>query len=1368
MAINIKFDLVGNPEPPTIILANKNGNKLGQLNINTDSIELSDKFNEASEISFTINKYINGKLAPLWDKIIDFKLVYCKEWDVWFEIKVELDEETKTVKTVFCTQLGQAELSQIMLYDIEINTENDIERDDYKISILYDGENQDGSILHRILEKAPHYSIAYVDPTIAKIQRTFSFDDISIYDALQEIAEEIGCLFVFNSNSNEEGKIQRTISVYDLQQNCNDCEHRGEFTDSCPKCNSTNITNGYGEDTLIFVTSDELASDGIQLVTDTDSVKNCFKLEAGDDLMTATIRNCNPNGTDYIWYLSNTVKEDMSEELVDKLESYDELYEQYYKEHVSNIDSELLDNYNALIHKYSCLSTTVENLTISSHGTGGSFSCTYGKSLVQDGNSIGVEEEFTASSVISIDVLTSAIIGNYVVLGSGIYYIPIDAEFSSSSSTTNYVTTYRLKVDKAEKIEELYDFDNLQKISTQIIGYPALMEAYYNTTDFELYLKSELMPSVEMSDTNAQEQAALLTSSSLSSVAVADITVASLATVDSAVLSMAKTIVRPTYKIEINSSEMYDEGNSRIWSGDFVVTSYSDEEDVATSNVISIEINDDLESFIEQKLDRALNKENTDDLSISGLFEKECEDFCKELKKYALNPLISLHDACQACIDILIEQGVGNGESWSDTEEGSDGNLYEKLYVPYYDKLAAIESEIKVREDDISVIVGVYDANGNLVTEGIQTHIEKCKNEIQDTLNFENYLGSELWLEFCTYRREDKYSNENYISDGLNNAELFKRALEFYEVAENEIYKSSELQHSISATLNNLLAIQKFKPLVDSFSVGNWIRVQVDDNIYKLRLLKYDIDYSDFNIIQVDFSDVIKIKNGTTDIQDVLSQASSMATSYDSVKKQANQGEEAKATVEQWISGGLNSAYVQIQSNDSEDITLTKNGLLCRSYDDVTGTYLPEQLKLTHNIMAYTDDDWKSVRQAIGKHRYVFYDKNENEFVNKIGYGINADFVTAGVVSGSQIIGGDIYSDNYSKTGLTGSYLNLRDGTFSFGGGSLRFEGGKLTISSPDIPTTDTITQINEEYLKTTSVYAENLQVGSANIVGELTASQINTTGLIAENISATTIEGKSLIGGEIFIGDENGTYAQITPDGELKCNSGKISIFEFDEDSFIAAYNEIIDYKFSQSDFLITIRDSSYDIVAGIYATTETEVAGSGYIGIEASNVVYIKADEIVNIGGYSSRNNNIADFNISEKRLDLYGDLYVENINYSNSLNNSSDKRLKNDLGDISESEAFNILNNLDIKKFTYKSDEDNKIRYGIYAQDLRDILKNLDIGYVSALSIYNPNTKEYITDLNHSEDDVVYGVDYMQFIPLLIKAYQNLLNKIKELES
>ena len=223
-----------------------------------------------------------------------------------------------------------------------------------------------------------------------------------------------------------------------------------------------------------------------------------------------------------------------------------------------------------------------------------------------------------------------------------------------------------------------------------------------------------------------------------------------------------------------------------------------------------------------------------------------------------------------------------------------------------------------------------------------------------------------------------------------------------------------------------------------------------------------------------------------------------MASSYDSVKRQANKGSEAKNTVNDWIANGLNTALVQIQSNDNEDIIVTKNGLLGRSYDEITGTYSPEQIKLTHNIIAYTDDNWQTVRQAIGKHKYKYYDKDADAFVDRTGYGITSEFLTSGFVSGSQIVGGDIYSDNYSASG-TGSYLNLRDGTFSFGGGALRFDGKKLIISSNVADTN--ITEVNEGWLKTTGVYAQNLQVKSTNIDGVLTIGQLPSTVAEIEDI---------------------------------------------------------------------------------------------------------------------------------------------------------------------------------------------------------------------------------------------------------------------------
>ena len=120
MAIKVKFDVARTPEFPTLVLAKRDGTKLGMLT--PCEVNLKGCLNDADEIQFKIFKETDGIQYPLWDDLVNFKLIWCKEWNAWFEITVELDETNpkNIVKNVNCVGLGEAELSQVMLYTIEI------------------------------------------------------------------------------------------------------------------------------------------------------------------------------------------------------------------------------------------------------------------------------------------------------------------------------------------------------------------------------------------------------------------------------------------------------------------------------------------------------------------------------------------------------------------------------------------------------------------------------------------------------------------------------------------------------------------------------------------------------------------------------------------------------------------------------------------------------------------------------------------------------------------------------------------------------------------------------------------------------------------------------------------------------------------------------------------------------------------------------------------------------------------------------------------------------------------------------------------------------------------------------------------------
>ncbi len=104
---------------------------------------------------------------------------------------------------------------------------------------------------------------------------------------------------------------------------------------------------------------------------------------------------------------------------------------------------------------------------------------------------------------------------------------------------------------------------------------------------------------------------------------------------------------------------------------------------------ITITINDSIETYLKQKIEKSLSKNENYDLSIANLFKMSENDFKVEIRKYCLNRLTAFYGACQSCLDILIEQGIADKESWNASGK-TDKNLYDNLYLPYHTKLEAL------------------------------------------------------------------------------------------------------------------------------------------------------------------------------------------------------------------------------------------------------------------------------------------------------------------------------------------------------------------------------------------------------------------------------------------------------------------------------------------------------------------------------------------------------------------------------------------------------------------------------------------------------------------------------------------------------
>lgn len=888
---------------PTVVIKRRTYENIGSVPIS--DMVYTNHFNAPNELSFTVHAQDTD--SDIWDKINDYNVVYLPEYEEYFDMQVEKSEEQDVVKKVSCLSLCESELSQVNLYDIEINTEADIARDDYDPdfpTVFYRDSPKSASLLHRILDKAGHYSIGHVDEHLKELTAwyEFSLSGTTVYDALMgEIAEQYNCLFRFDAAT-------RTINAYDLCNKCKKCGYRGEFTDVCPECGSKDFDGAYGKETSIYISRDNLAKSA-SIKSNKDSLKNCFHVEGGDDVITDAIASLNPDGTNYLYYFSPEVKKEMPADLVKRLEDYNEKYTATY--HSKLFPMPDLSGYNGIIS----------------------------------------------------------------------YINSIFSNKNSSGTATDKYHTIETTVENGQNCVQ---------------GYKNIIKYLYENTDLQYFIKSSMFPTIVSEQETLEDTLARLTAENLSPVSVANASTAVLSSIDRAVENYCRVYVNTAlYKISTENTSFTTQNGVKKWQGTIKLTEIADKEH-SGQKTLSISINSDLENFLNQKLEKELAKADKYAKPITDMSLTETE-FAEKLKLYNIDYLDSIQNSFQSCLGIIENVHSENDESAMSTE------LYDKFYHQYRSRIDCIDAEIAAKTRQLGIVQNIYE------------HLNSVKEAERKNLDLKTSLGS-LWVIFCSYRRENNYKNDNYVSSNLTDSEIITKTEELLTAAKKELIKAGNMQYEVSADINNLLILPEFGDFAKDFQVGNWIHLMVDDTIYQLRLLSYQVTFDESASINVEFSTLTKTSQGVSDLQSVISAAGSLSSSYSSFKQQMQHTAAASAQVKDWIKNGLDATKTKLV-NDSltQEIVIDTNGILCRAYDDIADGYDSHQLKINRNALFLTNDNWQTIHSAIGKYYYVDPETSKE----MAGYGVIADSIVGRFILGENL---GIYNENsslkFDKNGL--------------------------------------------------------------------------------------------------------------------------------------------------------------------------------------------------------------------------------------------------------------------------------------------------------------------------------------------------------------
>lgn len=217
------YDIYGNTESAIIYLA-KPGKRffcaLGGIDTSTVSVTL--RTNNTAELTFTVDKYVDGVESQGYEELDEMMELYCD--GIWYKI---MDPPTETNDGTQCTKDITAEsyeisLTQYRLKNFKINMG---EEDSYEMMYqknhdinkfyqikFHNPENEDLSFLHIVLKHAdvPGWKIGYVDnitPDDDKVLLpneicNFDVDDQNVYAFFtQTAAPAYKCVFEFDTEN---------------------------------------------------------------------------------------------------------------------------------------------------------------------------------------------------------------------------------------------------------------------------------------------------------------------------------------------------------------------------------------------------------------------------------------------------------------------------------------------------------------------------------------------------------------------------------------------------------------------------------------------------------------------------------------------------------------------------------------------------------------------------------------------------------------------------------------------------------------------------------------------------------------------------------------------------------------------------------------------------------------------------------------------------------------------------------------------------------------------------------------------------------------------------------------------------------------
>ena len=495
------------------------------------------------------------------------------------------------------------------------------------------------------------------------------------------------------------------------------------------------------------------------------------------------------------------------------------------------------------------------------------------------------------------------------------------------------------------------------------------------------------------------------------------------------------------------------------------------------------------------------------------------------------------------------------------------------------------EQEIKQKESEINT------------QKASMQNVLNSMIEINNHLKFENYFTHEEQVFLSNFIIESVYTDSNFIvtddmviPEDLTNDTLVLTttgtkkfgdllptdilideqyiANQLLEQGKEVIKTVSQPSFQFTVDSTNFLFSEKFLPFIKQIELGCIINIEIEEGnwVYPC-LLEMVINY-DNATLDLTFSNRFRQSSEEWTFAELHNEQVKTTTQVGSTLQIAAEPvlNGTINQVKEYMTNNLIAANQQIQSTTDNEITLGNFGLRGRKKDDSYASgYDPHQLWLNNNLLCMTDDNWETVKLAIG-------------FVNG-AYSVNAEVIAGTLLAGENLIisntGGTFTVNGKGATMTNGSIsTQLKDSNGNIASeivlnpeqgfsiynmkssdsdkrvfyadtqGNLHFKGDLTGATGSFSGELKAATgSFSGELKAATGTFSGSLSAATGTFSGSLSAAGGTFTGTLvgvdgdfSGTISANQIKGGTLSGTSIDIGNGNFT---VDNNGDLTANNG-------------------------------------------------------------------------------------------------------------------------------------------------------------------------------------------------------------------------------------